>query len=705
MVLSKSHDKTHHPVLPLPFGSVNAGNYLVAMTTPSSAITLAQRPRRRCATCNDLDYRDHPDTHGKDNLRLDIKSGSFKDGCEYCQLLKSMVLHFAQCEPSSVIATITDGQPSRIECIIASSEENDPDLPPRWIEFYFYSENESEALPKLGIRKPYLQNTDLETSFNFMNDELQRCLREHKECPGLEDKPLPTRVLSIGASDQDIIRLVEAKGKHAQYITLSHCWGTKQPFKTTRDNLTDMTVSIGSEALPIVFQQAISIARRLKVAYIWIDSLCIVQDDQQDWELESTRMCDYYENSFLTISTASSSDSDVPFLRQRDEKWWPSKFEILRTDGRQADIYARRIPGTPEEEGILFTRAWAWQEAALSARTIHFTPSELIWGCWHHVLAQHYVPDLAFSDRLRFSTILYTLRNGFQGDDSSHYDSQNMIAKGKPDSDESSSTDSTDSSYIEDDWKNYVWQMWDDLVGVYSSRQLSFATDKLPALSGVASRVHAQTSCRYVAGLWEENLEANLCWTVDGLASVLEYQPATYVAPSWSRASITQAVEPQIERTIQRLESKFTVLDVFTEVPGLNPFGSVSRGHLVLSGMVAEVELVSENPFAGRGYSVKDLEKSGDEWTLDTDCVLTLTEGKVYRAEKDQKVSKFKVKTPCLYLGVARFDELGLDGEVHYIMILGSSKDDEGSFCRLGLASAESTDLFENALERELRIV
>jgi hypothetical protein len=169
-----------------------------------------------------------------------------------------------------------------------------------------------------------------------------------------------------------------------------------------------MLVLISSHDLPIVFQQAILVARKLSIKYIWIDSLCIIQDSQSDWELESAKMCDYYRNSYLNISTASSPNHGVPFLGEREPHWWPAEFHLRGTFGRRYEIFAKRVPQMDKitDGGMLFSRAWAWQEAALAPRTIYFTTATLIWECWKGTSPDHYVPDLLAYGVYGFSFML-----------------------------------------------------------------------------------------------------------------------------------------------------------------------------------------------------------------------------------------------------------------------------------------------------------
>jgi hypothetical protein len=157
-----------------------------------------------------------------------------------------------------------------------------------------------------------------------------KCFINHANCSDWGPKPFPKRVLKFSRSGETTtVKLVEPPtGELGRYATLSHCWGPTQPIKTQVSNLAKMHDSIPFESLRVVFQQAIEVTAELGLEYIWIDSLCIVQDDKDDWEVEASKMCDYYENGFLNIATAASPNHGVPFLGETDPTWWPVEFEI-----------------------------------------------------------------------------------------------------------------------------------------------------------------------------------------------------------------------------------------------------------------------------------------------------------------------------------------------------------------------------------------
>jgi hypothetical protein len=113
---------------------------------------------------------------------------------------------------------------------------------------------------------------------------------------------LPTRLVDVGcAEDQYRVRLIEtsteapairdANPSRARYVALSHCWGASRPAcLTTAATLETNKTQIAWELLSKTFQDAIMLTRELDVRYIWIDSICIIQNDDEDWAKEAGQM-------------------------------------------------------------------------------------------------------------------------------------------------------------------------------------------------------------------------------------------------------------------------------------------------------------------------------------------------------------------------------------------------------------------------------
>ena len=143
---------------------------------------------------------------------------------------------------------------------------------------------------------------------------LSQCLSSHELCALSTNPcpPLPSRVLDVEAEEShNRLRLCSGDGRYGSYVTLSHVWGQAQVITTTLATLKARLTTIEIRDLSRTFQDAVVVARNMKVQYLWIDSLCIIQDSFDDWAKESSKMGEYYMNSQFNISAVSASDSSV----------------------------------------------------------------------------------------------------------------------------------------------------------------------------------------------------------------------------------------------------------------------------------------------------------------------------------------------------------------------------------------------------------
>ncbi|KAF2872659.1 heterokaryon incompatibility protein-domain-containing protein, partial [Massariosphaeria phaeospora] len=144
---------------------------------------------------------------------------------------------------------------------------------------------------------------------------LEDCMEFHQErCTPLADiKATPRRLLEITRRRWQSgykIRLVQPRVE-VEYFCLSHCWGNKYESCTTvKSNLSKRMRDIPWKKLPNLFQQALVFTHKLDAKYLWIDSLCIIQDDDQDWSREATKMAGIYENAKLTLAAIAARNSD-----------------------------------------------------------------------------------------------------------------------------------------------------------------------------------------------------------------------------------------------------------------------------------------------------------------------------------------------------------------------------------------------------------
>ncbi|KAK7978609.1 HET domain-containing protein [Apiospora saccharicola] len=241
-----------------------------------------------------------------------------------------------------------------------------------------------------GIAKGNLlsESTSSDESFQTMKRWIQDCVQTHPDCPK-GGQFFPKRLVDV-RRNRAVLR---ENADMASYACLSHFWGPNQsPIRTTIDTIQDFKAEIPWDQLSNTFQDAVDIYRRLDISYIWIDSLCIIQegDDFADWKEQSIDMGRIYANAFITIAATKSKDGTGGCYVSRS----PGHVNARPIqDGR---IYVReQMPYFKLREGMpffklgrrhmlqahLLKRGWVYQEMMLSPRVLHFCEQDISWNC------------------------------------------------------------------------------------------------------------------------------------------------------------------------------------------------------------------------------------------------------------------------------------------------------------------------------------
>ena len=161
-----------------------------------------------------------------------------------------------------------------------------------------------------------------EANLSRLRKWLELCKRHHKMC-SLEHikqlvgtSPMPKRLIDLGASNGSPTKpkIIHTRGRQEQYVALSYCWGSAHHLRTTNENFSEMQKSIPIELLPQTIRDAFLVAQKLDIRYIWVDALCIIQDNADDWGSEAKRMGAIYANSYFTIAATAAKDSREGFL-------------------------------------------------------------------------------------------------------------------------------------------------------------------------------------------------------------------------------------------------------------------------------------------------------------------------------------------------------------------------------------------------------
>lgn len=355
------------------------------------------------------------------------------------------------------------------------------------------------------------------------------CSRSHETCQVVDAQRIPARLIDL-SGNQIRLRLSTELENCPRYATLSHCWGSL-PFQTLKKStLEDFRKQIPSEALPKTFQDAINTVRYLGLHYLWIDSLCILQDDYDDWAQESSLMSSVYGDSSINIAASGASDASVGCFFARDWSW---RCQVQANTGKEEVLYDC-APATIESslrDAPLAARAWALQERVLPHRTLHFTATQVFWECNKKILCETFPEDLpeGLTECLRMTNGPVTKDN------------------------------------------------WHEIVGLYSGCKLTHSKDKLVALSGVARLVQAktvdETGGDYIAeaGMWKKDLELQLCWRITQTAMRI----SPYTAPSWSWASIDGRVKVPDSAEYSMATYCVKVLDVNMTPAPQGPFREI----------------------------------------------------------------------------------------------------------------------------------
>jgi hypothetical protein len=247
------------------------------------------------------------------------------------------------------------------------------------------------TLPKAELGGPCC---DIELMSFWVKD----CVQHHPQCASNSaDSFLPTRLLDLEAFEQsNDLQLVTSGAKNVtvKYVALSHCWGEafQRPLTTTTGNFAQHLQRIPFLGLPLTFKDAVEVTLRLGLRYLWIDSLCIIQGDAEEWALEASKMASVYGNALVTLSALSSVNSKFGCrVSNRQATTQDHRFFDFDSGPYRIRLFEQDIRKWYEEYGDdtywhgqygknpLRTRAWTSQKRELSTRKIHFSENLVLW--------------------------------------------------------------------------------------------------------------------------------------------------------------------------------------------------------------------------------------------------------------------------------------------------------------------------------------
>ena len=441
----------------------------------------------------------------------------------------------------------------------------------QYIELDVYAAEGNPAADKITSRPPN-PSPGSEKALDQVVRWLAQCEEKHSEACAARQSRLPTRVIDV--SDPAELRLVETdEDSSGRYVALSYCWGGTQDFQTTAKTLGDRIDGFEVSDLPQTLQDAVTVTRALKISYLWVDSICIVQDDSGDRAHELENMGDIYKHAVLTISASKADAASKGFLSDEANPQtglWknliPLGFSIPDPSAKSIDDafeMPRKVFGTiwlcDEDPNMMSTfrspvdrRGWCLQEKLLSSRMLSYGR----WPTWRCSQATH-------SD------------GGFYPQKSRKEKYERQLARSLLEQRRIAAAGIEKTTQVDVHTSNQLLQSWYKLVNEYTQRELGLKSDRLPAIGGIAAEIARVTGFTYLAGLWQPNLLHDLMWSAKA-KEWLTRPSKDYTGPTWSWARVDCPVS--YEDVTEDSFALAHVLSSAVETGPSGPFGEAGKG-------------------------------------------------------------------------------------------------------------------------------
>jgi hypothetical protein len=423
--------------------------------------------------------------------------------------------------------------------------------------------------------------SDSPDCIEFITSQLQLCDETYEDCKNLWRRTIrksPARLLRIDSIAVPKLVLEDSSDQDRRYVALSHCWGKdseeyKMP-KTCRENIEEhKTEGLLLSSLTKTFQDAVYLTLKLGLDFIWIDSLCIVQHEKEEWIEECPKMGDYYEGAYLVVAATHASDGRHGLHTDRN----PKIIQFQTLSGHRMRCYVEEEHHNVWRKGEehweapelpLFGRAWAFQERLLATRIIHFTKEELVWECKTRIACECGDLQDPGPRSVEFGA------------------SKNFKTKFNEVADYSSDLDRLD--------------FWHDITAQYSARAITKKTDRLPALSSIAEKlaIYPGFLGQYLAGIWETTLPGGLMWEsestnselVSGASGRTHWRDRSSSIPTWSWLSIEGRVN-----TRGRPAKSLVITEVISYVlASHDPYGACKEAIIQVTGVTVPVEIIDD---------------------------------------------------------------------------------------------------------------
>ncbi|KAH8683001.1 heterokaryon incompatibility protein-domain-containing protein [Tricladium varicosporioides] len=433
----------------------------------------------------------------------------------------------------------------------------------RLLRFKVYTLQE-EPSSSIVSRRPLNLDFGGGTALQTASLYLKTCLNRHSSCRSSTPPLLPTRVLDIETlQPSNSIRLhTSQESQRSNYAALSYCWGGSQDTLLSKSTIESYSEQLSLDTCSQTIQDAVLVTRGLGLRYLWIDALCILQDESADKTHEIENMGKIYKDATVTISAANSPSARQGFLTFRGH---PSPISTaiicpqreFISEGQPQDLTLGKL--WLDRERIhdhstepLSLRGWAFQEQVLSSRLLQYGSEGITWHCLDQDKTVQVLPTC-----VRYKQRSKASRPGILD--------RLMLTHGK-----------------------IGYKLWTEMIEDYSGRSLGVPSDRLKAIAGIASELQQLSGDKYLAGLWEEDLLYQLGWRQDTTDKVSQTPISRKTtSPSWSWASTEGKVLFGGDLSADYLDSTALVHSccVTPKIPKA-PFGDVSSGRIVISAKI-----------------------------------------------------------------------------------------------------------------------
>lgn len=433
-------------------------------------------------------------------------------------------------------------------------------------------------------------STGDDTTWDIIRGWLDTCLQTHDRCNQRpQESFVPSRLLQLDTATgpEPVFRVVEATEVEpgTRYVTLSHCCGV-DGLELTHSSLDQLLTPQPLSNLPLAFRDALTVVARLGLSHLWIDRLCLMQDDPSEQQAEASQTRDVFRNAFLSIAASGITSSSSGLFTTRDPALVaPTVF------GFPVDAAGTTIPHYSWLEAPRgWTRAFrddplsrsahAVQERLLAPRVVHFGSRMVFWECHGASCAE--VHPHGVNEALGPLT---GPERDVQGNDDRDIQTQNKPWK---------TLLEAPAWEMRHDPVHQVFSDWFIILETYSDCEPTVPKERLLGLAGVAKEMKnllQERGCEeteYLAGMWKAMLPGGLVWNMRGSGR----RPAAYRAPSWSWAAVDGGVNFHDSTPEEARRHLLYELVSATTTPCIaDETGEVAAGSIVLRGKLALAKL------------------------------------------------------------------------------------------------------------------